>query len=93
MNNLNVTLNEYNQYLKDPTVVGNFIDNHDNPRYLCTDNDIISYKAALAWVLMSEGIPIIYYGTEQEFNGCNDPDNREPLWPSDYNVCFLFFLF
>ena len=27
------------------------------------------------------GIPIIYYGDEQEFNGGNDPYNRESLWP------------
>lgn len=28
-----------------------------------------------------QGIPIIYYGTEQGFNGYNDPHNRESLWP------------
>ncbi len=26
------------------------------------------------------GIPIVYYGSEQMFNGGNDPYNREPLW-------------
>jgi alpha-amylase len=34
---------------------------------------------------MAEGIPIIYYGSEQGFNGGNDPDNREPLWTSNFN--------
>lgn len=29
----------------------------------------------------SQGIPVIYYGTEQELNGGNDPQNRESLWP------------
>jgi len=26
------------------------------------------------------GIPIIYYGDEQGFNGGADPQNREPIW-------------
>jgi len=35
---------------------------------------------------MSEGIPIVYYGTEQNFDGGNDPANREILWPSNFNT-------
>ena len=31
--------------------------------------------------LFMQGIPIIYYGTEQGFTGAVDPDNRESLWP------------
>ena len=30
---------------------------------------------------MSQCIPILYYGTEQGFNGGDDPNNRESLWP------------
>ena len=30
---------------------------------------------------MSRCIPILYYGTEQGFNGGDDPNNRESLWP------------
>src|SRR5438552_3541695 len=29
-------------------------------------------------------IPIIYYGTEQAFDGTTDPFNREELWPTGY---------
>ena len=32
-----------------------------------------------------QGIPIIYYGTEQGYHGGNDPNNRETLWPN-YNT-------
>lgn len=32
------------------------------------------------------GIPIIYYGAEQGFSGCMDPNNREPLWTSGYKT-------
>ena len=28
----------------------------------------------------SQGIPIIYYGTEQGFSGDHDPVNRETMW-------------
>ena len=34
---------------------------------------------ALTFTLTFRGIPIIHYGTEQEFDGCSDPDNREVL--------------
>lgn len=34
----------------------------------------------IAFNMFVEGIPIFYYGTEQAFNGGNDPANREPLW-------------
>ena len=30
---------------------------------------------------MGDWIPIVYYGTEQGFNGGSDPNNRESLWP------------
>lgn len=43
-------------------------------------------KSALTYTLFGVGIPIVYYGTEQEFNGGNDPENREPLWPTDMNT-------
>lgn len=35
--------------------------------------------------MYSQGIPIVYYGTEQGFSGSIDPGNRESLWPS-YNI-------
>ena len=65
----------------DVSVLGSFLDNHDQPRFL-------SYKAsttkrlrsALAFILFSEGIPIVYYGTEQGDGNGNDPFNRKPLW-------------
>jgi alpha-amylase len=39
----------------------------------------------MAYVIFSQGIPIVYYGTEQGFNGPADPNNRESLWPH-YNT-------
>ena len=60
---------------------GNFVDNHDNARFLYNFPKINRFQNALAWSLTWPGIPIVYYGGEQAFNGGNDPNNREPLWP------------
>ena len=45
---------------------------------------------------MLQWVPIVYYGTEQAYNGGNDPDNRNSLWPNFktdhdmYKVCSIF---
>jgi len=44
------------------------------------------YKAGLTYTLMATGIPIIYYGAEQGFNGGADPNNREPLWTTNFDT-------
>eukprot|EP01061_Rhynchopus_euleeides_P008530 TRINITY_DN1765_c1_g2_i3.p1 TRINITY_DN1765_c1_g2~~TRINITY_DN1765_c1_g2_i3.p1 ORF type:complete len:491 (+),score=168.29 TRINITY_DN1765_c1_g2_i3:27-1475(+) len=70
----------------DTSVLGLFIDNHDNPRFLSEQSDVKLYANALVHVLLSEGIPIVYYGSEQEYNGGNDPWNRKPLWQSGWKT-------
>lgn len=84
MYGLQTTWQAYGSSFADLTVLGNFVDNHDNPRFLNERNDPIAYRNALAWVLLSEGIPIVYYGTESSFSGGNDPACREILWPTGY---------
>jgi len=65
----------------DPTVLGQFVDNHDNERFLGVDYNINLYKCSMNFILGGSGIPIIYYGSEQYFiGGSTDDDNREPLW-------------
>jgi len=67
----------------------NFMDNHDVPRFLYERPDPDgprALRAALAYLLTEDGIPCIYYGTEQDFAGGNDPMNREPLWWSGYRT-------
>lgn len=63
----------------------NFIDNHDIPRFLY-DGDEDALRAALVYLFTQDGIPCVYYGTEQGFAGGNDPANREPLWSSAYDT-------
>jgi alpha-amylase len=64
----------------------NFIDNHDIPRFLYDRPEREALHNTLAYLLTIDGIPCIYYGTEQEFDGGNDPYNREDLWDSGYDT-------
>lgn len=70
----------------DVSVLTNFVDNHDNPRFLNKQNDVAQFKNALAFVLLAEGIPIVYYGSEQGFSGGADPANREVLWTTGFDT-------
>ncbi len=68
------------------TVV-NFSENHDVGRLLYFLPTTFSPKErrellhlGLGYLLTVEGIPSLYYGVEQEFEGGNDPANRETMW-------------
>ncbi|SPN99230.1 related to alpha-amylase A precursor [Cephalotrichum gorgonifer] len=74
------------QLFPDPAALGTFMDNHDNARWLNQKNDWTLLKNCLAYVILSRGIPIVYYGTEQAYGGGNDPANREDLWRSGFNT-------
>ena len=64
----------------------NFIDNHDVPRfgYELRDRSEDDVRAllhnALLFTFTAQGIPCLYYGTEQGLAGGNDPANRERMW-------------
>jgi glycosidase len=59
----------------------NFLDNHDLHRFLFhTDATVEMLYSALFYLLTWDGIPCIYYGTEQLFDGGNDPANREDMF-------------
>ena len=60
--------------------MGVFVDNHDNTRFLFEYGNYDSFVSALLFSLFYNGIPIVYYGDEQEFKGGEDPENREILW-------------
>lgn len=79
-------MNTVSNAFPDPSALGTFLDNHDNPRWLSQKNDQTLLKNALAYVILSRGIPILYYGTEQGYSGGNDPANREDLWRSSFNT-------
>jgi alpha-amylase len=64
----------------------NFMDNHDVARFLYDLPEVDRLHLALAFMLTMDGIPCIYYGTEQAFDGGNDPGNREVLWESGFDT-------
>uniref|UniRef100_A0A7S3MMW5 alpha-amylase n=1 Tax=Favella ehrenbergii TaxID=182087 RepID=A0A7S3MMW5_9SPIT len=72
---------EANSTIVNIDVLGSFMDNHDNARFLSVypgrDN---GFKNAVCFALTARGIPFFYYGDEQMFSGGNDPANRESLW-------------
>ena len=64
-----------------------FLDNHDNPRFLSTSvsNDNTNALAvALAFLYTARGIPCLYYGTEQGFDGTTDPNDREDMFAGQF---------
>ena len=60
-------------------VLVNFIENHDISRFLYEQPSTSALHTAFAYLLTMDGIPCIYYGSEQEFDGGNDPSNREDM--------------
>jgi alpha-amylase len=61
-------------------VLVNFLDNHDLPRFLFELDDPDRLDPALIYLYTWDGIPCLYYGTEQHFHGGVDPKNREDMW-------------
>ncbi|EEB09064.1 alpha-amylase Aah3 [Schizosaccharomyces japonicus yFS275] len=70
----------------DRSLTGTFIENHDLQRFASYTSDQANIMGAIAFVLVWDGIPIIYYGQEQGFSGAADPLNREALWSSGYDT-------
>lgn len=79
-------INTIRSQFKDPLLLTNFLENQDQPRFPSLTSDRALAKSAITYILTGDGIPIIYYGQEQSFNGANDPYNREALWTSNYNT-------
>lgn len=64
-----------------------FLDNHDNPRLLHAPGlaqPLDRMAAALAYQFLHGQVPCLYYGTEQGFDGGNDPANREDFFDGEF---------
>ncbi|GAB7350076.1 hypothetical protein MBLNU459_g0743t2 [Dothideomycetes sp. NU459] len=79
-------LNEMKSTCSDPTVLGSFSENHDQPRFASLNADMSLAKNIIAYTILSDGIPIIYEGQEQHESGSGVPYNREAVWLSGYNT-------
>ncbi|KAK7190365.1 hypothetical protein DPSP01_011555 [Paraphaeosphaeria sporulosa] len=71
---------------RDTSLVGEFMENHDKPRFPSYTSDMSLVKNNLAYIMLKDGIPIVYQGQEQHLNGGTDPFNREAIWLSGYNT-------
>lgn len=62
-----------------------FLDNHDQPRFLSIKGATTDrLKAGLVFLYTTRGVPCLYYGTEQEFNGGKDPWDREDMFAGQF---------
>lgn len=64
-----------------------FLDNHDQARFLSpsrANNNTNRLAVALDFLYTSRGIPCLYYGTEQAFNGETDPYDREDMFAGQF---------
>jgi glycosidase len=81
------SLGEYDVTARERLVT--FLDNHDLARFMGfqspADKDESRARAALGFHLTTRGVPIVYYGTEQSFDGGGDPFNREDMWDGQWD--------
>jgi glycosidase len=61
-------------------VLVNFLDNHDVERFMFGKPNPAMLQSALQFLMTWDGIPCMYYGTEQAFAGGVDPANREDMF-------------
>ncbi|KAJ5772754.1 hypothetical protein N7457_007650 [Penicillium paradoxum] len=86
INNLYNMINTVASSCADSTLLGNFIENHDNPRFASYTKDLSQAKNVISFLFLSDGIPILYAGQEQQYSGGEDPGNREAIWLSGYST-------
>jgi alpha-amylase len=69
----------------------NFVDNQDNDRFLQASGSIPNYQGALAYLYWTNGVPCVYYGTEQYFQGTvSDNTNRQAMWTSNFAITGMY---
>ena len=78
----------------DPNRLITFVDNHDTDRWSSVAGDIPRTRYGIGLVMMTRGIPCLYYGTELGMDGFAAPDGlvRDDFpggWASDKRNAFL----
>ncbi|EDN96850.1 hypothetical protein SS1G_01776 [Sclerotinia sclerotiorum 1980 UF-70] len=80
ISNLVNGINTMKSSCSDTTLLGSFLENHDVARFPSYTSDASLTKNAIAFTILSDGIPIVYQGQEQHLTGSSVPNNREALW-------------
>lgn len=86
MSSLSSAISTVQKSCRDPTLLGTFSENHDNPRFLSHTDDSHLNMNVIAFTILAGGVPIIYQGQEQGFSGGNEPSNREAMWTSTFST-------
>ncbi|KIM98961.1 glycoside hydrolase family 13 protein [Oidiodendron maius Zn] len=86
ISNLVNGINQMKDTCGDTTLLGSFLENHDQPRFASLTSDFSLAKNAIAFSILQDGIPIVYAGLEQHYAGGAVPNDREALWLSGYNT-------
>ncbi|MEN9710190.1 MAG: hypothetical protein RL441_182 [Actinomycetota bacterium] len=76
----------WGQQWGDYSVLPNFIDSHDTPRFMTTvEGSMESWRLGFALHMLIPGVPIVFAGTELAMAGANDPDCRV-TYPTSLNA-------
>ncbi|KAG4433656.1 hypothetical protein IFR05_010859 [Cadophora sp. M221] len=86
ISNLVNGINTMKSTCADTTLLGSFMENHDVARFASVASDLSLAKNAIAFTILADGIPIIYEGQEQHYNGGDVPYNRDAIWYSGYST-------
>lgn len=86
-------IKQMNASCKDTTLLGSFMENHDLARFPFKTTDASLDMNAIAYTMLTDGIPIIYNGQEQGFGGGAPPLSREALWFSGYKTTGTLYTF
>ncbi|WBW73465.1 alpha-amylase-like protein Mde5 [Schizosaccharomyces osmophilus] len=81
-----IAMNLVAHHCIDSTLLGLFLESQDAPRLAALNNDFNVLKNAMTLNLMSDGIPIVFYGQEQMLDGSHDPINRPAMWITGYHT-------
>ncbi|TVY90865.1 Alpha-amylase [Lachnellula willkommii] len=91
ISNLENGINTMKSECSDTNLLGSFLENHDVARFPSYTSDLSLTKNAIAFTILTDGIPIVYEGQEQHFSGTGDPSSREAVWLSGYPTDSTFY--
>lgn len=83
LSNIVTALSNNRKQFKATEKLGNFVSNHDNPRFESHVSDVALRKNAIALIYGVEGVPYVYYGQEQV------RDSDLGIGPARANVMWL----
>ncbi|KAF3390575.1 Alpha-amylase A type-3 [Penicillium rolfsii] len=86
LNSIVQSINYIRSQCEDVLSLGTFTSNQDVPRFGSYTSDISLARNILTISMLTDGIPILYYGEEQHLSGRFNPVNREALWLTQYSM-------